>query len=138
MAEIYLKKYGKTLIPADEQSIEIFNKLPQGKVMRCEYKFPRNYKFHKKYFSMLSVMFDMQEHFTNFEEFRFWLTLKSGYYEMIKAPNGYELFRPKSIAFSKMQNDEFEKLYNDTINTFIREFPHITKLELERVLEYAE
>jgi len=138
MAEIYLRRIGKTLLPADRSSEEILDKMPQGKVMRVEDRFPRNYKFHKKFFSMLETMFDMQEHFTEFEAFRYWITMKASWFEVIEAPNGYQLFRPKSIAFSKMDNEEFEKLYNTVIDTFVSEFPHITKSELERVLEYAD
>jgi len=138
MAEIYLRRIGKTLLPADRSSEEILDKMPQGKVMRVEYRFPRNYAFHKKFFAMLETMFDMQEHFTEFEAFRLWLTMKSGWFEVIEAPNGYQLFRPKSIAFSKMDNEEFSRLYNKAIDTFVHEFQHISRADMDRVLEYAD
>jgi hypothetical protein len=138
MAEIYLRKLGKHLIPADTESEELLRKMPADKIMRLKYTMVRNAAFHRKGFSMLQAMFDMQEHFDQFEPFRKWIVMKSGYAKTYAAPNGYTLFEPESLSFGSMDQERFEKVYSAIIDTFLREFPRISKEELDTVLEYAE
>ena len=138
MAEIFLKRVGKHLIPTDPDSQTIVSKMPQGKVMRCKYTFMRNAAFHRKGFNMLHQMFDMQEHFEQFEPFRKWLVMKAGFFKVIEAPNGYQIFEPESLSWGSMDNERFEKVYNALIDTFLQEFGHdISREEFEQILEYS-
>jgi len=50
-----------------------------------------------------------------FEAFRKQLTIQAGYYELVLTPSGLEK-RAKSIAFDKMSQEEFGKLYKDLLS----------------------
>jgi len=105
------------------------SKLKIGEVYEVDIKKKRNYQFHKKYFALLNLCFENQEHFELFDDLRDYVTVKSGYYRKITMPNGYEDIKPKSISFAKMDEIEFDDLYQKTI-TVVCNFIGIEKEEL--------
>lgn len=125
------------IVPADEESRETLKTVPEGVVIKCEFFLNRDYQKHKKFFAFLKATFDMQEHFTEMDNYRTWLTMKAGWYDTIVAPNGRVIFQPKSIAFDKMEQDDFNKLYSTCIDVFLRELGKgITQDQLLRVVEF--
>jgi len=138
MAEIYFRRRGKLLEPADSTSEEVVKKMPHTKIMKCKFTMVRNAAFHRKGFVLLQTLFDMQEHFEQFEPFRKWLVMKAGFFKTIVAPNGYVIYEPESLAWSSMDDLRFQQVYNAVIDTFIAEFSHISKEELEEILTFAE
>ena len=93
--KLSLKKhyFGSTLalIPADDVTLQYCKKLSLVDVILGNFTKPRNYKYHKKYFSMLNTAFDMwdapnvveyqgvtYETEKEFEEFRKWLIIQAG------------------------------------------------------------
>lgn len=90
-------------------------KLKEGEVYEIEVKKKRNYEFHKKYFSLLNLCYDNQDTFSDFEELRYYLVCKAGYFKRVKTEKG-EMIIPLSISFAKMDNIEFEQLYKKTID----------------------
>ena len=138
MADIFLKRVGRHLIPADEDSQTLVKKMEQGKVMRCKYSFLRNPKFHRKGFAMLHDMFDMQDHFDNFKHFREFIVIKAGYYTTWVAPNGHTSFQADSLSFGSMDNAKFEKVYNALIDAFLDFYGQgISREEFQRILNYS-
>ena len=138
MAEIFLQKAYGVLTPADEAAEEIIAKMHRGQVIKATYSFPRNYENHKRFFAFLKTTFDMQEHFTNIEHYRKWLIMKAGYYQTIKAPNGYTIFDTESIAFHKMDEAKFRELFEDCITAFLSAFgDKITREELEDAISFS-
>jgi len=138
MATIFLQKRGRYLEPADQSSEEIVKKLPATKALKCKFSVVRNLSFHKKGMVLFQTMFDMQEHFDAFDPFRKWLTAKAGFCKIYTAPNGYTLFEAESLAFDSMDDLRFQQVYNAVIDTFIAEFPSISKQQLTEILEFAE
>ncbi|MCF6442044.1 DUF1367 family protein [Pseudoalteromonas luteoviolacea] len=119
-------------MPVDEQDKEVARTVKVGDVVRCNLVRPRNIYFHKKYMSLLKMAFD---HFTpkpiehngrtliplkNFDEFRKWVAVKAGYYEVIGYPDSSVRVRAKSIAFHKMEEDEFQGLYSRSIDALLQ------------------
>ena len=98
-------------------------KAEPGELIRCEMAFPRNGRFHRKFFALLSVGFDAWEtsrkHKTykgrpvekNFETFREDVTVLAGFYDQHYDLRGRMVLRAKSIRFAKMDEAEFERLY---------------------------
>ena len=126
------------LVPADDKSRATLREIPAGEIVKVAFKRGRNYENHKRFFSFLQTTFDMQEHFTEMEHYRKWITMKAGHYDMIVVPNGTTLFQPKSIAFDKMEEDKFKELFSTCIDVFLRELgTGITRDELLRVVDYA-
>lgn len=91
------------------------SKLKMGEVYEVEIKKKRNYEFHKKFFALINLCHDNQEHFDYFDDTREYLTIKAGYYRKIMMPNGNIQVRAKSISFANMDEIEFEDLYQKTI-----------------------
>jgi hypothetical protein len=101
-------------------------------------KKPRNYEFHKKYFDLLNLVFENQEQYDNFKAFRSAVTMQAGWYNTHTSLNGVLMFSPKSISFANMDDLEFEKLYNKTINIVLKYFIDCEREELlEMVLSYG-
>ena len=82
--------------------------------LNTDYKFtvtkPRNYEYHKKFFALLNLAYDNQEHFNNFDEMRAWLTMSAGFYKRVITPSG-EMFQPESISFANKDEIEFNEIY---------------------------
>lgn len=114
--KFFAKKTLTGLIPVYNSDYETLKecKLKIGDVYEIEVKKKRNYEFHKKYFALINLCFENQELFETIEELRYYLTMKSGYYRKVETPKG-EMYLPKSISFSNMDEIEFDKLYQKTI-----------------------
>ena len=115
MKFIVKKVFGK-LVPVYNSDAEALkaSKLKEGEEYEVEIKRKRNYLFHKKYFALLNLCYDIQEYFNDISDLREYLTCKAGYYEKIPTPDG-EMIKAKSISFAKMDDIEFEDLYQKTI-----------------------
>ena len=138
MPEIYLQKIAGVLAPADEQAEEIIKQMKHGQAIRLKYSFPRNYENHKRFFAFIKTTYDMQDHFNNIHHYRKWMVMKSGHYQIITAPNGYQIFDPDSIAFDKMDEAQFRELFSDCIDVFVGAWgDRITRDQLEQVVGFS-
>ena len=121
MSEIYMRKYADgSFRPADQQSLVRAKKLKVGQVYRHEVKKPRNYEFHKKYFSLLNLAFEHQEKYVAFKPFRDAVTMQAGWYNESLSLGGRPLYTPKSISFASMDEIQFGELYDKTINVILK------------------
>ena len=120
--EFFCTKVDGVLIGADAESAEKLANLGLDTVVKCSCKRNRNYENHKRYFKFIEIAFEMQNHFEDIEHFRKWLVMKAGYYETIVAPNGNIIFLPQSIAFEKIEEEDFKILFKKCIGTMIKEF----------------
>ena len=139
MPYIYLKKTGDNLLAAaDENALNVIRRMRLGQAMKLKYSFPRNYGNHKRFFAFLNTAFQIQDHFDNFKHFRKWLTMRAGHWEIIQAPNGYQIFDAKSIAFDKLDEKEFQEIFESCIDEFIKYWgDRITRDQLESVIEFV-
>lgn len=137
MADIYLIKNKRSLVPADDNGFELVRQMKQGKVIKATYSFPRSYENHKRFFAFIKTTFLIQNHFDNMRHFRKWLVGKAGYYEIIEYPNGKTVFDTDSIAFDKMEEPDFRKMFNRCVDAFLSEFePQISRNELYQVIDF--
>ena len=121
-------------------------KIPVGDVVSVEMKKVRNYKFLKKFFSLLEVGFDAFEPTEvinqygvpekNKDQFREDITILAGFYEQRYRIDGTVRVVAKSIAFDKMEADEFEKLYNAVANAILKHvLVNYKKADLDDVVD---
>lgn len=109
---------GGFLIPMDDSDYEKKKRLKIGETYLVEIKQARNIDFHRKFFAMIAMAYaflpeHLQQHFHNAEGLRAYVTVAAGYTELFFSPKLMEFVEiPKSIAFDKMEQDEFEDLYN--------------------------
>lgn len=132
---LYLRKVaGGALIPDNEETAELLNKLPLGQVLSGEYTRPRNYKFHKKIMALFQVCF---EHFTDqyewnvqykgmkvepsFDMFRKQLTILAGHYTASFDVRGKVRLEAKSLSFANCSEEEAEQIYSDVINAALKQ-----------------
>ena len=129
----YLVWTGTYLKPAYNQDHDNIKqcKFKIGETYEIEVKKPRNIKYHKKYFALLNLVYENQEYFTDFESFREYIIVKSGYYIKTITAKG-EFYKAKSISFASMDNVEFEKLFDSTLDVVIAEFIPLSKEEIKQ------
>lgn len=78
----------------------------------------RNGKFHRKHMKLESVVFEHQERFTDFDQFRNWLKIGCGFVTWVAGPKGGIVPLPKSIAYDKCEQDEYEDFHGQVIEFF--------------------
>ena len=117
--DIFLKRTIQGFIPLYDSDYEAAKKIPLGKEVKASIKTPRNYQFHKKFFALLNLGFNNQGHYDNFETFRFVMTMKAGFFDSIETHKGHQVFKPKSISFGSMTEEEFVDLYSNMLDVII-------------------
>lgn len=123
MADLYLVKIAKNCFaPASETDNEAAKKFKEGDIYATKIWKKRNIKFHRKFFALIDEMFDMQEKYQEKKDFLVEIKLKCGHYEEHLTEKGNIIYVPKSISFEKMDEVEFEKLYNKAIDVGIRDY----------------
>lgn len=136
--KIYLKKSGYALRASDEEACTWLAKIHEGELVLCDIKRSRNYENHKRFFKFVEITFDMQEHFTEIEKFRRWLQMEAGYFSTIVSPNGEVRFVADSIAFDRMDEPEFQKLFSAAIDVFLRELGNgLDEVKLMQVIRFG-
>jgi hypothetical protein len=56
----------------------------------------------------------------SFDAYRAWVTVEAGHYDAIQLPDGTLRKHPRSIAFSRMDETEFQKLYSAALDVLWR------------------
>ena len=106
------------LVPYGDEDNEEKQKLKIGETYSVEVKAARNLDFHRKYFALVSYAWEFLTEaetatFRTKENFRKYLEISAGHCVVIYHPRLQEFVEiPKSIAFGKMDNAEFDDLYS--------------------------
>lgn len=116
--DIYLLNTTTGLKPCSDDDYEKKLRLKPGQVYRAKITLARNYEFHKKYFALIHCAWAYQnertvEHFHHSEDaFRKAVEIAAGHCEPVYSIARREWVEmPKSIAFDKMDEAEFQDLY---------------------------
>lgn len=83
------------------------------------WKEPRSGAYHRRHFAMINALFSAQEQFDDQDQFRKWLEVGAGFAEFVPGPKGRMVAIPKSIAWDKLDQAEFEPLH-DAVFGFAR------------------
>lgn len=104
-----------------------------GECAVVEMRFPRNQRFHRKFFALLELGFESWEPKRkrkqykgmavekNFEQFREDVTILAGFYEQTFNLRGEMKLKAKSISFANMDDVEFEHVYSAVADVLLRE-----------------
>lgn len=133
MAElVMIRQPGGALIPATDEDAEALRKVKAGAAVRVEVKQIRNYKFLQKWFTLAKYAFDIwvdripsmeykgQPVRPSFDRFRKDLIILTGNYDATYNARGEVRLEAKSISFANMGEDDFEKLYSQTIDVILQ------------------
>ena len=106
--------------------------LQSGSCITFTWREPRSGPFHRRFFAMLGAAFDAQERFDDPEQFRLWLTVGAGFCDFVPHPQRGVVAIPKSIAFDKLEQAEFQEVA-DAVWQFYRSahareilYPHLS------------
>lgn len=146
-----------TLGAVGHEAEEWLKGLKPGQQVWVSVRKARNAKFHRKFFTMLTYAFDVWSDAmpytewngipikADFETFRKKVTVSAGFYDVHFSGDGqgFELVA-RSIKFEKMDDEEFERLYNAVITVLIEKFlPNLgwssekLKAAVDDILAYA-
>lgn len=125
------------LLPVSANDEEFILKLKPGQMISAEFRKTRNALFHRKFMKLCSLAYDVFEQMQqapvriagsnqwvtphpNFDEFRYWAMVKSGFYDVFGYPDGKVRVRARSVAFRNMDQVGFEKVYSAVLDVFLR------------------
>lgn len=124
-----VKQLNNTFKVAFDSDYEKLKKIKVNDEVQCEIKKPRNYRFHKKLFALLNLVYQNQEHYTNIDHLRNDLTKAAGYYTQRTSFDGEIITEAKSISFARMDEHEFGEYYNAVIDQITKYF-HFDKQDI--------
>lgn len=146
--KIYLRKTSKGLVAASEESQQIFEKLKIGQPYKCDINKTdeRNLLNHRRYFKLLSIAYenwdprmppiDLNTPKANrckktFEGFRKSVIITAGFYDEVFNVDGSISVAAKSLKFDSMGEEEFQKLFSNSIDVILRSvLPDTSKEDL--------
>lgn len=83
--------------------------LEQGEMMTIDVWFDRNPALHGWHLLVLGAVFDNQEQFESEKGFRKWVEAGAGYADFLPGPKGRMIAVPKSIAWDKLDDADFQE-----------------------------
>ena len=128
---------------------KVLMSLEPGEFSLIEFVFPRNSKFHRKFFSMLHFAFDAWEPdrkrktykgrpvSKNFERFREDVLILAGFSEQTFDIRGNMKLKAQSISFAGMDDAEFERVYSAVATVILEHVltSYSGRQELDRVVD---
>ncbi len=94
-------------------------RLEPGEIVEIKTHKARSGPFHRRHMVIETRVFEAQEKFEHFEQFRNWLKVGAGFCDWLPGPKGGVIPVPKSIAFDKLEEDDMRKVHDDMI-AFLR------------------
>lgn len=94
-------------------------KMQPGEMAVAEMVFPRSGPFHRRHMKIEQSVFDAQERFEDFEQFRYWLKVGAAWVTWAAGPKGGVVPIPKSISYAKADEEEFRR-YHVKVIGFLR------------------
>ena len=130
--EVFLKKDGVGYYPMYGYDYDSCKKHKQGAEVKGILTVPRNLKFHKKFFALMTFCYQNQDYYSSVKILRAILTMQAGFYEEVKTLKGV-VYWPASISFDSMDDVEFGDFYSKVVDQVIKMIG-VTSEEIEREL----
>jgi len=112
MTDILLEKKFGSLAPASDDAFRVLMKIPNGAHVVADVKDQsrRSTRQHNFIFVLMTLLYEAQEHFTDFTMFRQYLLIRLGFCDVFKPFDGEPITIAHSMSFSKMTADEAGRL----------------------------
>ena len=151
-------EFSTALVPASQSDADKLKKIKAGWPVRVTVKRVRNYEFHKKFFALMSLAFEnwevpgyaraqfpeqkityTVEPHKDFDRFRKDVIILAGYYDATYRVDGSVRVEAKSISFANMDEDDFGKLYEATLEAIRKHvFRNMSDTDLQVFLNELE
>jgi hypothetical protein len=102
-----------------------FRGMEPGELARIDAVMPRSGPYHRRHMKIEQEVFDSQERFGNFEQFRYWLKVGAGWVTWAAGPKGGVVPIPKSVSYAAADQEEFTQ-YHEAVVEFLRG-PHAAR-----------
>ena len=133
---LFFRKELGRLVPTDEAASAALAKLKLGADVQVEIKRPRNILHHRKFFALMQLVYQNQEHYDSIEHLIAALKTAVGHCDLVPGKGGTLIALPKSIAFHNMDQTAFEEFYDRCIDIVAKHFlPGVDRDELRREVE---
>lgn len=116
-------------------------RMEPGEMAEFEARMPRSGPFHRRHMAIEQAVFDAQERFGDFEQFRYWLKVGAAWVTWAAGPKGGVVPIPKSISYRETDENEFRE-YHDKVVGFLRGphaapylWPHLSEQEQGNMIE---
>jgi hypothetical protein len=108
-----------------------------GKWLRLEWATPRNGPHHRKLMALLQLVAENSETYQTVEQALPAVKLAAGYFDPAVDPRTGELYpNLHSIAFDKMEQDEFDKFYSAAIDGVLQVIlPQLDRATADKLME---
>jgi hypothetical protein len=111
--------------------VRALNESSAGECFSLKVQRQRDGKFHRRHMGMISHIFKAQERVEDFEAFRLWLKVGSGFVTWMPGPTGGVFPVPRSINFNTCSEEDMRE-FHDGVCRFLRTghapkylFPHV-------------
>lgn len=94
-------------------------KLEPGEMVEIRTHKERSGPFHRRHMALEQRVFEAQEKFEQFESFRTWLKVGSGFVDWHPGPKGGVIPVPRSISYSKLEDGDMHQVHADMV-AFLR------------------
>lgn len=125
--KLFLRKHKDYYLPDTDDDFKKSQKVDFGGVVEVEVWKQRNVQLHRKYFAFLNcTLYHMPEsvpdEFRNIDNLRRYITINTGRYDLVPSLKGKPIPQAKSISFKNMDDEDFKKLYSDSIDFVLKYF----------------
>ena len=103
----------------------LLKKAEPGEMIEIRTHRDRSGPFHRLHFKIEQTVFDSQERFEHFDQYLYWIKVGAGWVTWAAGPSGGVVPIPRSVSYSKADEDEFRD-FHDRVITFLRG-PHAAK-----------
>lgn len=137
--DIYCRVMPHGLVPLHESDHDLMSRLRTGATVRCRVTLPRNYRFHKKFFALVRLTLDnlplplcqrwgIRSEGDMLRRFKRDLGLFTSWTN----ERGEREIEYRSISFAAMDEQEFERFYDDCVSLVLRTYiPGVLRADLE-------
>jgi hypothetical protein len=85
--------------------------MEHGEIAEIGTRIPRSGPFHRFHMGIEQAVFDGQERFKDFEQFRNWLKIGAGHVEWVPGAKGGIVPLPKSISYAELEEPEMREVH---------------------------
>ena len=118
MSKVFLTKMGVSLYASDPMAEEAIAKIKIGEVIAVEFTRPRNVRFHRWWWGLMSIVATNMPGDYAPEVVCEVIKIRIGHVDVVKTRQG-EAFIPRSISFAKLDESGFKEFVDRAIRVIV-------------------
>tara|TARA_R110000803_G_scaffold52326_2_gene107729 strand:- start:6649 stop:7092 length:444 start_codon:yes stop_codon:yes gene_type:complete len=116
-----------SFLPSTDEDKEKLNRIKLGETIAVNYRKPRNAGNHRRFFVMINLFAEnlpegLPIRYENPDYLRYEALIATGFCEWRESRGGLAYPVPNSMAFDKMDEDSFQKVYGAIVNYLLKHF----------------